>query len=562
MSEVAQHLTPELVYARKLYSGPDELPLFEGFQPNSETAVPPPSPPPVEKCFVAPDGRMFTSLQEWIEADIAREDQDISKATLWRNIRSAGAQKADEIGGPVSALDRSAEMAFYDDHGHFPGAEIGLELSDDDRRFAFSALGEFIALSKEKTGSTAPEERIAEMRKANAELLAQSHAIAEKMERAGFDAYRKTPFGLWRYFVHSRHVEKLPCFRRVTFIPHVAQSVRAPMVSALESFLERHPFARMWTVTSGPRTPLCDVKLRTQMLHGKISDLNAQPFMRKAGVEIVFRSTELGTPETDGKGNVLSNSGEIERDETGQLYFHVHAHLVVVHKKGYIPPKKWAGFLKQVGQFWGHWWKDGGEDRGGRIAEPREVCKYVTKPGEMLKLTGPELVSLHEQLKRLKLVQPMGILADEIRARKAAGMVLVKRRTPDGAVYREAKNWNRHCRRTRTEGHQDAATKLCKPDRADVLRVVSRLLPAFGPCGVAEPRVVVLASTWDETAVRRNPLVATLIAQTFDEFKAGEAIRVHTGTPTVRTDPPFDFVRDLGPPRCVPTGAELAGFSR
>lgn len=464
-------------------------------------------------------------------------------------------------------------LAWLNDNGHIETTAEGLEISDEDRRFAHSAEGEFLALAKEKTGDTAPDEKLIEWRKANATLLAQTHAIAEKAATAGLDCYRATPFGLYRYFIHSRHVEKLPCFRRMMFLPYMAQQIRAPMVAALEYFLATKPFARMWVMSSGPRVPLCDVNERAKFLHGKISDLNASQFMRAAGVEIVFRSTELGTPEFNSNGHQV-DGGEIETDENGQMYFNVHSHLIVV-QKNFIQPDAWKKLLQDVGNFWRGtdgkkmWWKDGSEDergrhRSGRLVDAREVCKYITKPGEILKLTGDQIVALQEQLSRLKLMQPMGALAVQIKEREEKNLRLIRKRTPDGPVLREAKNWNRHNRRTATEKAQDYVEKLERKgiEAGDLMRVVARSMPTFGPSGVSEPTVTVMASRWNETAVRKHGLVDRLIRATWEEYAAGRAIRVHTCTSTVLETRPFPFVADLPPPRIPLSGAELAGYSR
>lgn len=498
--------------------------------------------------------RLRSAYDKRLAAALATGDDDPSLAA-WR-----------KMGAENYALIRSYDF----DQGLVESAEVGLEISAEDRRFAFSAEGEFLAICKERTGESLHDEALEEMRKADAHLLSLSHQIAAKMGAAGFDAYRQTPFGTFRYFVHSRHTVKLPGFRRCTFIPVVAKSLRAPMLSALESFLERHDYCRMWTFTSGRRVPLRNIRARAQWMHGKLSDLNASKFMREAGVEIVFRSTELGTPEFNADGT-SKNGGEVETDENGQMYFHVHAHCVVHLKFGHISKRKWTALLGDVGHFWGRWWKDGGEDKNGNatsglIVDPREVCKYVTKPAEMLKLSGEQLVELQKQLCRLKLVQPMGTLAAEMKRRRDPEnpLRLVRRRTPEGNVYREAKNWNRHCRRTRLEKTQDQHEKLSREAKVagDTIRVVARNLPAYGPSGVSEPTVVVLATRWDEAAVRKDPRVAALIAATADEFAAGSAIRVHTCTPSVLETSPFPFVATLPPPRIPLTGAEIAGFTR
>lgn len=504
-----------------------------------------------------------TRIRAQIEADCKREESWAKTALISARIRAALAEKAPVV---KPNWDAVSEFNYHQDSGCIDGAEVGNELSDADRRFAFSAEGRFLAMARERTGEFVSPDKIREWREASAKLLEQSFRIADKMTLAGWDAYRKTPFGIFRYFVHSRHLERIPSFRRCCFIPSVAQAERAPMIAALTSFLERHPYARMWTMTSGPRVGLLSVRSTLDAMHRKTSELNAQPFMREAGLEIVFRSSELGTPESDATGE--RSGGEIERDENGQLLFHAHEHLVVVPTKGFIPPAKWSALLDKVGAFWGSWWTDGGETPDGRrtsglIVQPREVCKYVTKPGEMEKLTGAELVALQDQLSRLKLVHPMGSFAAELKEISAARERLVREQTPDGPVFQRVKNWNVHARRTRSEAAQDAAQKLDKRgSTTELLRVVSRQMPGFGPCGVSEPRVVVMCSRWDEEAVRRDPLVARLIEHTAAKFRKGEAIRVHVCTPVVGETRDLGFVRTLAPPRMLPTGAELAGFAR
>lgn len=423
------------------------------------------------------------------------------------------------------------------------------EVSAEDRAFAFSAEGEFLAAAKESTGDSMPDDELRKRSRESAELLTQSVKIAEKMREAGFEAIRDTPWELFRYFVHSRQRESLPMFRRCCFIPYVAQMIRAPQVAALEYFLERNLHCRFWTFSSGIRVELSGVRDRARWLHQKLKELNAQPFMRRAGLRFVFRSTELGTPETDAQGNVR-DGGEIERDESGQLYFHVHAHVVVEMTKGPLARAAWSKVVAQVGAFWPAWWGE-----GGAIRNARECCKYVTKPGEMLKLSGAELVALQEQLSRLKLVQPLGSLAAEIAEREETGRRLVKRKTPDGRVYTVARNWNRHARRTRLEKAADAAGKLTPADSRGACVVVSRGMPRIGKCGVSEPVVTVMCKrgSWSEDTVRGHKLVSPLILATADKFAAGLAkpavIRVHTRTPTVFAGRPERPEKPRGKPR-------------
>jgi hypothetical protein len=158
---------------------------------------------------------------------------------------------------------------------------------------------------------------------------------------------------------------------------------------------------------------------------------------------------------------------------------------------------------------------------------------------------------LHEQLYRLKLVQPLGSLAAEIAEREETGRRLLKRRTPDGRVYTVVKNWNRHARRTRLEKAADAAAKLTPCDSRGACVVVSRGMPRIGKSGISEPVVTVMfkRGSWNEDTVRGHMLVAPLIVATEDEFRAGAAIRVHTRTPTVFADRPARTDRPRGKPR-------------
>lgn len=199
----------------------------------------------------------------------------------------------------------------------------------------------------------------------------------------------------------------------------------------------------------------------------------------------------------------------------------------------------------------------------GQIRDARECCKYITKPGEMVKLSADELVALQTQLFRMKLAQPMGRLAEEMRARKKRRLRLVKTNTPDGWVYDEVQNWNTHARRTRLEKAADCIAKLAKTTTgACSPRIVCRLPPGFGPSGIKEPRVVVMATRWDEDAVRSHPLVRRLIEKHQDAFDRAWAIKVHVCTSTVGGTKAFDFIQNEPPPRHLLTSAEAQGMAR
>jgi len=406
---------------------------------------------------------------------------------------------------------------------------------------------DFLSYAAEETGQSTTDEKQQEIAARRAEIEAQSHEIAERLETVGVSAYRQTPFGIWQYAIHSRTFSKVPAFRRICLLPYVAWMLRGPMVSALEYFLDKHPFCRFWTFTSGKRVPIripangpAEPLLRQRIayLNRKISQLNALPFMKRAGLEIVFRSDEFGTPETNENGDLKSDAGSIERDADGIVWLHVHAHCVVYPKKGFIPPKQWADVLHRVKAFWGDHW-----DEGGGILTARECCKYVTKPGEMLKLTPAELGEIYRQTRRMKLVQPLGALKAEIAERAAAGKMLRPRNAGngEGRIYEVAPNHNKQRRRTTAQKDLEAGQKFDAKEAGDFFRIIARSAPSFCGAGLKECRVTIMSAILpDEARVRAHPDVARLIAATEDAWQAGLYIRVHTCTPTVGARPPPD----------------------
>ncbi len=386
----------------------------------------------------------------------------------------------------------------------------------------------YLGLCKQHTGETIPEDVLQQRRTDSVKLLEMSHEIAGRLESEGFKAYRDDQFSLYHFYVHSNHVEKIPQFRRVVIVPYVAAMTRSNMLTAAEYFVENNPFCRFWTFTSGSRCNVLQIRERLQKLHRKVSLLNSAPFMIEAGLEIVLRSSELGTPETGEECSTWNISGEIEQ-ENGEFLFHPHAHCIVSLRKGFIKKEKWSLILKQVWEFWGDQW-----DEGKGINNVRECLKYVTKPGEMLKLPTATLAELAKQLRRLKLAQPMGLLAEQIKARKEARKKLIRCATPDGPVLRDVINWNLAPVMSDDMKDRLAARRLDVSSPKDMLRIVSRLLPSIGPAGVKEPRVVVITNRALNVAeLRQHPAVAPVIACSEDEFFAGRAIRVHTCTSTV-----------------------------
>lgn len=406
-------------------------------------------------------------------------------------------------------------------------------------------------------------------------LLAQTHRIAKKLESGGVAAYLASEWTIATYGVHSGERKTLPKFRRKTFLPFVAAKLREPRIRDLEFWLQHDDWARFWTLTGGKRVRLRDLRKAIKRLHRRIRHLNDADFMKEAGVRIVFRSTELGTIETkrqlrktkDGESYMAllddsgAESGNIERDANGELWFHPHAHCLVHLEKGRLEPTAWSEFLVKLRAHWGDWMDD-----DGIVRNVREAVKYVTKPGEVEHLSAEELVALDAQLSRLHLVQPLGDLAAQIQERESAGLTLWPETTKDGRIWRVDLDPNKRGKSSKEKVRVKFAERPESGERfvgtftevqfekeharqhasdVDGCAVVARVSPGAASNYVKEPRVVVMFKRWDEKRVATHPLVSRLREYTRDAWLAGcalaaaapaedaDPIRVHTGTLTV-----------------------------
>ena len=471
-------------------------------------------------------------------ADSMLTHERTGRMKTWRDRLAAACADKDETGAPIPALSEN-DIRAIGGKGRIPTRfpvsekdateDAEIRALDTDHRIA-ETEAEYLALAIEETGQSTSDEKQAEIIRRFRQLKSQSHRLARRLKSAGVESYRDTPFAVYHFAIHSGTIVKVPGFRRICLLPYVAWMMRGPVVSALEYFLERNPFCRFWTFSAGPRVPLPQLRSRVKYLHRRISQLNAEPWMKELGLEIVFRSTEFGTIEKE----TAEDGGAIERDRNGRPMFHPHAHCIVLPTKGFIDPEKWAAMLRRVNEFWVYHW-----DEGGAIKSAAECCKYVTKPGDMLKLTPGELAQLHAAIFRLKLAQPSGALAAELADREERGERLVKKQTRDGRVSREVLNWNKGRRKSKLDKDAEALAKVGrKSTGADFCAVISRSVPSFCGAGLKEPRVTIMTNgPLDLERVRQIPLVRDLIAATADQWQAGRMaallIRVHTCTPTV-----------------------------
>lgn len=409
-----------------------------------------------------------------------------------------------------------------------------------------------------ETGREANTERDLEREQEKATLTRQTHDFALLLEQGGIPAYRRDQWAVWRYRPLSDTWETVAKWRRSLLLPAVAAMIRAPLIRSLEHYLDRHPFARFFTFTSGRRVTLAQLPDRLDEHFRELGRLNTW-LSARWGWRFVFRSTELGTPETaDGKHVRQADQGRLNRDEAGQVLFHPHSHCVL--SGPYLPPAKWEKMLSEIWSHWGHFW-----DEGGMVRNVRECCKYLTKPAEMLELTPAEAAGLFNALYRRKLVCPLGELRDEIRAREDAGLTLRRHRLAngEGSIWREELDHNRHRTKASKERLDAEAGEKLGKDRKGGCYVCSLQIPTRGPLGLTEPSCIVMGTTWDREAVRRDRSVREMVAAAMPAWvraqlarKAGDGlspVRVHTCTPTPSFQTEAPFAADIEPRTAPPT---------
>jgi hypothetical protein len=450
--------------------------------------------------------------------------------------------------------DQTAARAVFPAFG-----EDAVEFSDQGFRLAERAALEFEQLAIQGTGTFDRPEVRKKKAEQKATLHAQGHTIAAALEELGLGGYRSGEWRLWRYFVNSGEVEALPSFARTCFNPVVAAQVRAEKLLGAEYYLDRQMYGvRFWTFTSGARCRVKKVRRRLQQLHRRLSALNH--WLKKEGypVELVMRASELGSLEKKNRSeSETDESGLFERDGGGYWY-HPHAHCLV-RMKALMTEAQWSGMLKAVWGFWKHNW-----DEGKRIKSAREAVKYVSKPGQIIALakTAPgEFKRLFTALRGLKMVQPMGELKRELSARKKSGLVLEKRKTPDGFGWIERFNHNKRGGSSDGEKHVTAAKRMEKRFKGgfsvpDQCAVMAAIRPTANSLGIRESAVICCGSRWDAAKITNHPLVTRLRNATSRDYHAGLALfraesdgasvlRVHTGTPTVSTQSVLDFDHDV-----------------
>jgi hypothetical protein len=289
---------------------------------------------------------------------------------------------------------------------------------------------------------------------------------------------------------------RLPNVQRLNFFPSVAAADRAPIARALAYVLQREPFARMATLTSGPRdrddARLPNLRQGTRAFHRRLGLLfKHRWFTRHAS--LLLRATEYGTPKAHAEAWQLD--GGMPCPSALRWDFNIHGHIIYIPEKNVYrvagqevrrmwTPAQWGRFrewirlrLAALARFqaaqvetprlaWADFRAaDRAEFRAGRAAsadyrQPQhhaELGKMIRKAAEavkypmkntdleaMVELGGDAVVrDFAEQTKSLHLVQPLGELAALRRRLSERGERIVRITTPEGGILVIRRDWNR-----------------------------------------------------------------------------------------------------------------------
>jgi hypothetical protein len=284
-------------------------------------------------------------------------------------------------------------------------------------------VGSYPKIASELSGVSCDPDKWEKGKSQNQKLLDQSYLIADKMHGVKYQVEGKTETfraydesqDLHLFGLYSKEYVKLPNFRPIGIIPHVARKKRNNASKELEYFLDNNQNCRTWTMTTGKRCSIVELPQRLEWLHAKFGRVNQQPFMKKLGAKFVFRATEFG---------------EIAQSDDG-LSFHPHTHaLLCMDRK--LNKYDWATLLCKIKTYFVYHSQD-----CGRIRNAREMVKYCAKPSDLEHLTGQELIALHGIIRSKRMYEFLGQLRTQRQMHKRENLRLIRRK----GKLRTTRNW-------------------------------------------------------------------------------------------------------------------------
>jgi len=344
------------------------------------------------------------------------------------------------------------------------------------------------------TGTTVSDEAFAKSRFQEFELDQQSEEIAAKLRAMDIPTYRPENGHLAMVGVCTGKFSIIKEWRHINFLPAVASANRRQLVKRLSYFAESRPYLRYLVFTNGPRCSSEQLRDRLKDLARSISRYSACPELKKMGVFVELRVSELTA----------------ERGPDGSMTYHPHANVIINCTRKI----DWQRFLELTRQLAPGHWQD-----NGRLFDADEAIKYFVKPSEVLDHNHRELLELFTATFGLHLAQPMNAFRAFTQSLKVDRLKLAKRLDKD-------KVW-RWC----FVKMMEAAPKLKVKRRADD-RVVALIgpQPRFSP--TFEPCLLVYGFTGDIDRVLRENRLGEKFAACRARFMAAKA------APSIRFTPP------------------------
>ena len=281
----------------------------------------------------------------------------------------------------------------------------------------------------------------------------QSRAIADRLEAMGISAYR--PVSLTEVAADGTAEERL-AFRDISIIPFAAARVRREYRLSLALFLQHHPrvakYARYWVATGGTRCPIASIPGRKAAMEAIISRWSARV------------AAPLGI-------DVLLASWEMPIDAAGMAHVHVN---LLIHPTRLLDRSDAERAMASLRTALGAHLHD-----AGRLKNSDEICKYITKPEEVLGLSDRHLADLASTVHGMRLICPLGAFRGWRRDLRRQGLRVSSLRGEPILIARM-----RRGQRLPREDHDDAEKV--------VENVICGIGSKIGDDGVARPIVRVV----------------------------------------------------------------------
>jgi hypothetical protein len=320
----------------------------------------------------------------------------------------------------------------------------------------------------------------ARAKKRRAELEDQTAQLADLLEEAGVET-RLRDENVVSISAITGIVTPIATWRPIRFLPAVAARDRRPMLNGLRYWCDHvagYPqYLRYAVVTSGDLIPAHgDLRPALQGLARRVSKW-AKAARETYGVVVHFRGTEY-TRKT------AAERGLDDRFPADLPLYHPHGNILYepTRKLADEGPGSWAEFLSWTREELGAHWKD-----NGRVADVREIVKYVVKPADLLDGEKPidpaEAKWLHESMFRLNLAQPLGEFRTWWRDVAEAKLKVVRIRQGSGGALRLVRKAGRF---DHSGGREDA-----EPGPKPANLFIGMTMPQWQHTPWAEPMLIV-----------------------------------------------------------------------